>query len=396
MKYESLRFESYRWALLVISLLSLTAAFYDLRVATHEVLLRHPATTQIDQSIAVMPLDEAAFAKHAELNPNKEIADLQAVAQRNPWNTENSLRLSADLELNGQLKASESLLLAAASRDQGLGPRWALANFYLRNGKNERVFEIVNGYRRLNRQANPSLLRLSLDSSSSLGETVRRLPDLTCDELSDLLLLSDQRGLPSAELVQKQSACQDKHSRLSFASHVSHLLAGNQPSLASLQWKHAGMDDSLFNGEFKLPITEEGFDWRVNRTAGVTVSQPSNEGGLDLSISQEAASGSVLFFQPVLLKAESKYKFCITVANQKVAAAFLRAELVEMTTGRVILYGLDAVSDWQGDVGCWNFDPPQATQTLSIALVYLRPDRGVAIDREVEVKRAALQLGSGN
>ncbi len=123
-------------ALAVIPIL-IFATWQSYRTAWADVLYWR-ATPDAVARAAVLRPDRAEYQfALAQTDPDHSISHLQRAIELNPYLSEAQILLASQLELKGDLAASEAALLELARRDRQYAPAWALANYYLRAGRYE-------------------------------------------------------------------------------------------------------------------------------------------------------------------------------------------------------------------------------------------------------------------
>jgi hypothetical protein len=369
-----------------LTLAVLVASVWECRVVAHDILLKKKTLYWQDMAGRFIDFDAQYFSQLAESRPETRAENIGKSIYLNPWNTNDTLVLSEEYETHGQLIEAEKLLIQAETHDAGPLPKWALANFYLRNDQNDKFFAWGNRYRATSSQPGKAYLRLALETDSDVNAVVQKMIPLSCGESAALLELLDLRDESSDLVLDQLAHCTDAESRSAFARHVSQLLIRDRPSVARAQWSRFGQRDSLFNGDFATTISEQGFDWRINRVPGITFTQHDDEPRVRLNVDSKATKSGVFMFQPIILDV-GRYRLTVTSECGNPVCNSIFPEIVELSTGRVVASGHDAADRLNDPLGTWSFDAPSSKSTLVLALVY-SPDTAAFFSGKGEVALA--------
>ena len=356
----------------VIGGLIVATSLIDAAVTAHELMKVSAPTAAVRFAAALMPLDEANDLRAAEADPVDNEADLRAALEKNPWNTRSWIGLSVHAEMRGDVSGAEGFLRSAAAHDIGRQPRWALANFYYRQGDQQHFLEWANDYRSVTHDQEEGLFRMVAEVVPDAGSFASALPHLGCDELPLAIQAVKMRSLAPDPLVDTMtSVCADTSSRKTLMQLVTELLMQDDVIRASEVWHNMGQRVTLSNADFKDPVTGEGFDWRINQSPSVRVRQQPQT-GLQFDLEEGSSSGTVLLFQPVLLTPGARYRLDMISESNPPAVETFRWELVELSTGRHLDTQLDEENI--NEQPAWEFRAPAVTpKTLALALFYRRP-----------------------
>jgi hypothetical protein len=373
------------------SCLLLLACFsaVELRVIEHEIAGSRGAGQS--RKIDLLPLSSQESAKLiVSEKVSTRVEQLMQDIRANPWDTQASLHLSEELEAEGNDTNAEQQLIWAAAHDHGIVPKWALANFYLRRGDKERFFEWANRYRQDSADPSKGLLRLMLEAEPDLSKLLTRIRPLKCPELAEFVALLDERSLPSGSIVADMGQCKDTNSQERWAQHIGFLLDRNHPILAKEQWEGLGLSENLFNADFRYKISEKGFDWRINRSPGISVVQHDNQAGAEIQVASDAADGSVVLFQPVELVPRAAYNISVQSEMEDNSLVPLRLEFVLLSQGKVLGSNIgDPLQPAERPIE-WLVKAPESDQTLALALVYHRRRQELIGDQIIQVKSVDL------
>ena len=360
----------------------------DVAVTTHEALsgANNPTVAALGEH--AMPLDERNDLKKASASPNEPGVYLKAALGKNPYSSENWIRLSVEDESKGKLADARHDLEEAAVHDAGPAPRWASANFYFRQGDEQKLFLWVNRYRKITHSEEPGLFRMVAESAPDVHTLLSSMPDLACDELGTLLETVRERDLNPNEVVDRMSShCHDDASSKALDHLMSDFLRSDKPDLANDIRQRIGQEGPLFNPVFTHQATGEGFDWRVNINDSIQVRQSPKQ-GIQFDFVDRVPSGTVLIFQPIALAEATRYRLSMNFESDPHTEQDFRWELVELSTGRHLASGLD--DDNINRIPSWRFKVPRTSKTVALALFYKRAEGELPFQGSMDIKGVGL------
>ena len=371
-----------------IGTLILAVSVTNLAVSAHELLKASGSPVAIAVADRLMPLDSYNELRAAASNPSNSEPSLRAALAKNPWDTRSWIGLSVQAEMRGDSTTAENLLHVAAAHDIGREPRWALANFYFRQGDQQKFLEWTNSYRAVTHDREEGLFRMVAASVPDAHALNQALPHLGCDEMGTAVDVMRAAQQPADELIASMaSTCKDATSRASLSAMVSDLILEDKPQRAAEVWAGMGERGTLANAEFHQPITGQGFDWRINKSPDVTFRQ--RDAGVDFNLQDGVADGTVLLFQPVLLEPGAHYRLAMSTLGDAAVTGAFRWELVELSTGRHLPSSLD--EDNINNLPNWRFvAPATSARSLALALYYRRPEGAVPVTGKLTVQGVQL------
>ncbi len=360
-----------KFMILKLIALALSGAIsVDVALTTHELLAAAKSPVLAALGDRMVPLDEEIDLRKAQTDPDHADAHLKTALAKNPWNTENWIRLSVDAESSGNIAEATYDLEQASRHDAGAAPRWANANFYFRRGDERKFLVWVNRYREVTHEDELGLFRMAIENTSDLHALLSSMPNLGCDELDTLLGTVREQNLDPDEIVQRMTgSCHDEASAKALDRFITDLLRSDKVDLAERVRQRRGDRDPLVNASFSRPVTGEGFDWRVNLSGSVQMRQDGKQ-GIQFEFDDRVPSGTVLIFQPIALPTGSHYRLSMNVESDPPDQEDFRWELVELSTGRHLASGLDEENI--NRMPAWRFEVPPSNKTLALALFYKR------------------------
>lgn len=383
----------------LIGALMMAASTVDATVTVHEALATMKSPAAMVAAARTMPLDaENDLRAAAAAEPSAAERSLRAAVTKNPWDTHSWIELSVHAETRGDQAGAEQALRQAAAHDIGREPRWALANYYFRQGDQTRFVDWVNSYRSVTHDREESLFRMVSEIAPDAQSWTQQMPNLRCDELKTAVDVLKTEGRSADTLVDRMSAtCRDTGSTEALSKLVSDLLMKDQAARAGEIWQGMGGHAGLANGDFAQAVTGEGFDWRINKTPEVEERADGGK-GLEFALGDDVSDGTVLMFQPVLLDGGRRYRVTMEAKADGSNLEPFRWELVELSTGRHLTTELDG-ENLSGQP-TWEFRVPATNRTLALALYYKRPEgetgfrgnlqvHGVQLTRELTPDAAA-------
>jgi hypothetical protein len=355
-----------------IAVLMLVFGLADLAVIAHSVLLRKGSPLAIRIARKLMPFDAENDLVGADVDRVNADSYLRHATEENPWNSDAWIMMSINAEAKGDIAEAEAKLKEAAFHDSGRAPRWALANFYFRQGDTEHFFEWANRFRMLEGEPEPGLLRMAIELVPDSVQLVQRLSNLSCPEMGNIVELLQARQLKFEPVSQRMiSDCQDKESRHQLSKVVSTFVSDNRPEDGLALWRAMGYDGLLSNASFKSPITDEGFDWHINQTPQIKCKETA-AAGLLCDFTDRVEDGTVLLYQPVVLNARSRYRLSTLLHSEPDDDDSFHWELVELSTGRHLDAALDKDANLVENARVWKFNAPASSKSVALALYYQR------------------------
>src|SRR5258708_9765985 len=149
------------------------------------------------KSIELAP-DNSAYLRHAaEIREAEGLpaAGLRERAARiNPLDSHNWIHIATRAEMEGRIAESERDLLRAYDVDRQFEPRWALANFYFRQGDRQRALDWARRTLEFGGGDLMAVFQLSWTASGNAGENLYKAVTHRVEVLSQYLTFLDAGG----------------------------------------------------------------------------------------------------------------------------------------------------------------------------------------------------------
>lgn len=263
-------------SLLAISILCF-AAFQAARRARAERLFLSDQLPAVRQAVRLDPGNARYLLGLAEL-VEQEGGDpgpaLRAAAQASPRDVDAWIRLGLRAELEQDADAAETSLQRAAQISKKFEPRWALANFYFRSGRNEEFWRWVREALQVSYGDRTPLFELCWRAAPDPALILRQaIPEerSVLREFAAFLLWREQWDAAGALLV--------RLSEMAAAPESDFFLDGCDKLLEQFRTRPAAeIWDSLRRRRLLADPANRGFDWRILDTPGVSVTPAPPEG----------------------------------------------------------------------------------------------------------------------
>ena len=296
----------------------MVCAFYTARLGWADTLYRRGTLNSLQRAVQLGPGRAEYELSLAQADPDDAARHLQRATALNPSATGASIQLAAEVESRGDLARAERILVEAAAHDRQFAPAWALANFYFRSGRPEKVWPWVTAavkvYRGDLRPLFDLCFLVSDGADSALEPIVARRPDAERQFLSYLL---EHQRLPAARATALQIANRaEREDRDVLLDYVDAELAAGNAAAAWEIWRQLCRDvvpceaasTSLSNGDFGRPILNRGFDWLLPPVPGVVATQiRDGVPALSLSLSGKEPEFCVVLAHFLSLPGRARY-----------------------------------------------------------------------------------------
>jgi hypothetical protein len=227
----------------------------------------------------------------------------------------------------GDPAGAERHLLHATALDATFAPRWALINFYMRQGRSDEFWrESADAVRRYEADLS-ALFRLAIAEGGVAPAWARLQPRRPAAQRQFLDLLLAGQDFPSSGLIAAGDAAaalaghgraKDRDQLLSYCERV--LLEGKVTGPAVKVWNamaDAGLHRLgtldvaagrvLTNGDFRERPAGSGFDWRIPEVPGSSAHRAGG-GGLAMEITAIESGETALLRQVLPLAAGERYR----------------------------------------------------------------------------------------
>jgi len=347
-----------------------------------------------DESVALaVRLDSgnAAYhqlnAEHLESAGRDPLPDREAAALLSPLDSHYWVDLGVLAEVRNDFPAAERYYLKAASVDRTFAPRFALMNFYFRR-HDEAAFW------RWAREALPmvyddpsTVFRLCWLMTNDTDSIRRLLPKTLSLNNQYLEFLINDAHWDAAPPVARDLAARvepgDMNVLLDYMGRgMTHDTASvvevwNTLSQRGLQ-HYAPLSPAegaiVTNGDFRIPPVERGFDWRLQRADGVSITQSASPGspGLDVELTGEQPVEVTLFNEWVPVEPGRGYRIEYLYSGDPDDSASSRQpsglawRITHPLTGALIARSPDLDAGARDARGYFDFTSPAGVALLSL------------------------------
>ncbi|MFB3779334.1 MAG: hypothetical protein ACE141_17080 [Bryobacteraceae bacterium] len=294
------------------------AAFMSLKTAYADYLFREGSPSAVARARRMLAANAAFFQD----DPRDRTALEHAVA-RNPRYAAGWVNLGLLAEIEGDIPRAERLLLEAARIDRTYEPRWTLANFYFRQGDQDKFWHWARKAAEMAYQDQTPLFqlcwRISQDPAVILTRAIPDRPAILAQYLNYLLL---QGKVAESEPVADRliAATTDEGLPL-LVSYCEQLIRAGRMTSAVRAWNtlcarrrlpYEALDPlqarSLTNGAFSVPPLSAGFDWRLQLPDGVFGTRVSSMEAFRFSFSGSQPERCQLLSQVLPVEASRRYR----------------------------------------------------------------------------------------
>lgn len=284
-------------ALCAVSLLAI-AAVASARIFMAEELAGRATEDDLKKAVKLAPANSQAWAQLGALLEKRgdtegAVRALERAVELSRYDPAAWVSLGVHWEIEGDPQRAERCLLEAARVDRTFFPRWALANFYLRQGGGERFWAAMRDAIASNRDDLTSAFELCWRAYGDAEQILQKaIPDKPETNRAYLrFLLSTGRAMAAAA-VWNRIAGQLQPPDLQLAKqYMEALLVERVVDDAVNVWnrlcqaglmRYAALDParglSLTNGNFRLALGDLPFDWRLGEVEGITAMMGNNPG----------------------------------------------------------------------------------------------------------------------
>ena len=360
------------------------AAYWTARLAWADHLSRGRDVAARTEAVRLFPAATSLgnLAEKREESGGSPIRDLERAAALEPENPEWRLRLGLRAELAGDLPLAEASYLQAARLSRLYQPRYLLAQFYFRRGDAVR-FCAWSGEAFLAAYGDVTPLlelrwRIRPDPEDLAQRAPWNRPEIA---LQFVLFLAGKHRTGAARALSLRLAGRATREQLAgFLDYVGRSPAEQDAESAVAVWNalcqrgllpygplEPARGQSLTNGDFQRPLTEAGFDWRVERAPWLRHARST--AGLRLTLSGDQPEYCLLVSEFAPVMAGRTYLLRSTLSPAEAGADEGFHWLISGAAGQE----LPAVA---GTGGRLAFTVPrgrQQYQVVRLGLVYQRP-----------------------
>ncbi len=322
---------------------SLLAIHTSVRRLIAEHGIAYPTLESLERAVRLTPQNSTGWVRLGRTQARMgapsghTIAHFQRAVEVSPYDSEAWIALAIQLELDGEPAQAEEHLQKAFGINNGFESRWNLANFYLRQGRvpefwhwiRETIVFAPRGFR----PAVDLCWRAFDDPRVILDNGIPDVPAINHRYFGYLLETNRLEGATQVwDRLQSDIA---PRSLGSFVALVDSLLGNGEVTEALSIWNrlceigllpYGALSPSqgplLTNGEFRLPLSGRGFDWRVLRPAGIqweAKGAPDRPGEIEFSFSGTQEKFASLLEQLLPAEPNRQYRFDFAYQTQGLA-----------------------------------------------------------------------------
>lgn len=306
------------------------AAWWSIKLAVAHSLCRSNNLARVAEGFrltlgnADCLLRQAALIAAAGGNGQDILRVLRQAVQLNPLDPRGWIELGLQAELQGDPTGAEKAFLEAARVDRTVLPRMTLANFYFRHNRGANFWR----WARMTLEVAPAdysarpLFRLCWRMGGDAGEILRRAIPNRPDMLRQLLAyLVDEGHLSAAQEVAELLLPSLTGADTSLMLDICDRLLLDGRVLPALRiWNGLirarllpygkllpDVGQLVTNGEFRQPLLNRGFDWRVGAREKVAFSLDTEERTLRLSFDGSQPEHCEVLWQYIPISEDTLY-----------------------------------------------------------------------------------------
>ena len=305
MYYRSMRKNPSLFSILLTGF-SLFSAFWALRLAYAEYLFR--STGQVNRAITLAPG-----------NPDYAVrsGDFRRAVQLNPYHSEAWIELALQAEISGKYADAEAHLMRANEVDKTFAPRWAAANFYFRQQKDEQFWRWMRLATERSYGDMTALYRLAWRYTDDSRCILDRMIPNNAEFLGSYLdfLKKEMRWRAAAEAAEKYARAGGSSGKM--LELCEELLSQQQVLRARQVWKlwegrrasTAEPANLLSNPKLSWKPSGMGFDWRLPWREGVVQRWVETTGEMRILLDGRQDEHTELLTQIVPVAPDGFYSF---------------------------------------------------------------------------------------
>lgn len=233
--------------------------------------------------------DQMGRFELARLSPQDALPWLKSATVLDPYNSTFWLdRAMAEEEVADPSAARQSLELATASDPHSAGIAWQAANLYLAAGATE---DALREYRAVLQHApplTPQALQICWKIRPDVDDLLANVVPAEADPAFLTFLMSAGEWVGAGKVWDRMISSQQQIGRPILFDYVRLLIANGRALDAARAWQQAAgltglsayqptSENLLVNGDFGLDILNGGFDWRIQRSAAVSLALDPTE-----------------------------------------------------------------------------------------------------------------------
>ncbi len=320
-------------------------------------------------------------------------APFQRAIELNAYESDAQLGLAIEAESHGMEKAAESFYKRAVELNGCFRPKYALAAFYTRAGRQSDFWRIASAAVSIDQADIASIVHLASDAGADLDEIPALLHLETESALASYLQIAfaQNRPKPLAEVALRLPA--SLQHRAALLDACERLIEDGATAPAIAVWNRLGIfvkldpgaGCSLTNTEFAYsPV--RGFNWRASAIAGVRIGPEA--AGLRIELTGEQPEHALVLEQIVPVLARSKYRFAVRSESPELSAEAGLTWQIE----RALSHDILAATPVSKTSTSFDFHTPAGCNLIHAMLMYDRKIGTVRIATTLDLRSARLEL----
>jgi len=403
-----------RWAafLPVAALLGglVAAGAWSIRVGWADYRMRQETVGGTEAAIALTPDQTEYYARLAWLisdaDPRRAKDVLRRAVALNPWDARSWIELGLLTEVEGDNTTAKQCLLRAAEVNREFLPRWTLANYYYRHddvskfwfwakeaaamvygdaqplfrlcGRVEEDGKLIDRLEIRNPEVRAGYLYYLMGQKriDLIGPVVHRLLEENREADVPVLLTACERLL-EATLVPDAA---EVWNRLAEAGRVPFKTpAGEGEQLVA-------------NGNFSVPPTNSGFDWRLPEVEGISVSrEQESQGGLRITFAGREPEDCEALVQFVPTRGKMQYELRFEYRTQGIVSGAGLGWRITDTSGATVLREGPSLASEENAEGRLSFETPAECRLVRLLLRYHRTPGTTRMEGFLVLRNVALK-----
>lgn len=411
------RFLNWSAAFVALTLLSF-AAFASLRLYWVDRLARSGAEADLERAVSLAPGNAEAWAQLGTVlerrgESSRAAAALSRAVQLNRYDAQAWVDLALHREVQGDLKEAEKYLLQATRIDGTFFPRWALANFYLRQGAEDAFWAAMREALSRSYEYPAAAFDLYWRASDNPGDILRKgVPDIPKlnRKYFEFLLPTDrheaaaevwqriERSLQPADLDLGLRYAEAALARFDAETAVRVWNQLCQQGLLPLEPLDPRAGRLLSNGKFLAAPSGRAFDWTLKLAEGITadVQNPNGRSSLWIRLSGAHPETADLLWQLAPVLPDRVYRLQYSYDTSGLPADTGLRWIVEDPQSHATLAAGDPLvaTDEAWKQGQESFQVPGKTRLVRLVLRYERSPGTTRAQGSVSIANIAVVPGS--
>src|SRR5579872_747331 len=377
------------------------ASYWSVRLALADHLFHQRTRDAVEHAVRLAPGNTEYLALRAlqvEYDGGDSTPLLERAAALNPQDASLWIRLGLGVEVHGDMRTAEKLLLHAADINRQYEPRWTMANFYFRRGNSERFWHWARKALEVSYDGSRRpVFDLCAGMNASTNDVLARaMPPREPVVRDYLAYIMDTR--PPAEAIpvaRKLAALRNPADRPLLLLCVRHLIDARETAAAFSLWQsETGASTTNSNGElltnahFATYPPAGGFDWRVAAVDGVSVYRDVEQ--LKLVLNGNQPETVELLSQMVRVApvrhCRLSFESALTGTNSESGLTWTVTDANGAALGGV---AISAGEEWH--VQQMQFDVPDGTEFVRLTLGYRRPPGSARLEGTLQIRKLSLR-----